>query len=414
MREVISGATILVGEQFEPVQDGFVVTDSGRVVEIGSGRPPAKLPGWDARGCVIAPAFLNAHTHVSDSFLKEAAFGFPHWEAVMPPNGIRHRAFQQARPDDVKQAMRDTFEQMIECGTTAFADFREGGLPGVQLLRDAVGELPIRAIALGRFRAFPPQPLDEVESNSGSLTPAMEQEVLKTLGVADGFSCVTANDLSDPALRDLARVVRQTSRLLTLHVAESSEYRDISLKRTGSGDVARVLEHLRPDFVVHLTDATEAELDDLAEANMPVVCCPRIQGVMGNGFPRVDLMLERGMTVALGTDNVFLSGPDMLRELDYTSRVIRGLRRDPAFPSAVQMLQMITVNPAKVLKLDQDLGSIDVGKCTDLVVFDATTRNLRPLSNPVASIVNRAESRDIKAVFHAGKVVAGRLESLSP
>ncbi len=409
MQRVITGATILVGEDFEEISDGFLTIENDRIVEIGSGRQAEDLTGWDASRCVIAPAFLNAHTHVSDSFMKELAFGVSHWEAVMPPDGIRHRAFQQTPREVVKQGMRNTFEQMIECGITAFADFREGGTDGVQLLREAAAGLPIRALALGRFRGFPPLPIAQVERNEGHLTQAMEQEILDTLEVADGFSCVTANDLSDPALEDLARVVRQTSRLLTLHVAESPEYRDISVRRTGKGDVERVLEHLRPDFVVHLTDATAREIDLLAAARMPAVCCPRIQGVMGNGFPRFDLMLERGMTVALGTDNVFLSSPDMLRELDYSSRVVRGLRRDPSFPSARQMLQMITINPARILKLDRELGSIEVGKRADLVIFDAESRNLRPLADPVASIVNRAESRDIKAVFNGGALVSGAL-----
>jgi cytosine/adenosine deaminase-related metal-dependent hydrolase len=228
---------------------------------------------------------------------------------------------------------------------------------------------------------------------------------------AGGFSCVSANDLTDPALSELHDRVKGASRLLAVHVSESPEYRSISLGRTGTGDVDRVLRFLRPDFVVHLTDAVPGELDRLAAAGMAAVVCPRIQGVMGLGVPRFDLMMERGMTVALGTDNLFLSSPDMLREVDYSSRVIRALRKEPRFPSAVQMLQMITINAAKVLGMDADIGSLEVGKRADIVAFDSASLNLRPVRDPVATLVNRGESGDIMAVFHEGALVRGGFET---
>ena len=115
------------------------------------------------------------------------------------------------------------------------------------------------------------------------------------------------------------------------------------------------------------------------------------------------------MVVALGTDNLMLSSPDPLREVEYSSHMIRAVRKDPAFPSAVQMLQMITVNPARVIGRADDLGSIDRGKRADLVVFDARSTNLRPVHDPVATVVNRAEPRDIMAVLHEGRVVHGAL-----
>jgi cytosine/adenosine deaminase-related metal-dependent hydrolase len=166
---------------------------------------------------------------------------------------------------------------------------------------------------------------------------------------------------------------------------------------------------LRPDFVVHLTSATQDELDAVAKAHVPAVVCPRIQGVMGLGVPRFDWMLERGMLVALGTDNLMLCGPDLLRELEYSSRVVRALRASATYPSARQLLQMVTVNPARILRRERDVGSLDRGKLADVLVFDARSPNLRPVRDPVATLVNRADSRDIVAVLREGRVVHGRL-----
>lgn len=408
---VIAGGTVLAGPEFEVLDPGYVVIAGGRVAEVAAGRAPGHAGVvLDARDTIVVPAFLNAHTHVSDAILKEAGFGRAHWEIVMPPDGLRHRGFRETPLETVRACMHDTLDYMVACGTSTFVDFREGGLAGVRLLKEAAAPRPIRAVALGRFAEFPPQPLESLEANRGGLTARHRAEVERVLREADGFSLVSANDLTDAALEDLAVTVRATGRLLSIHLAEVPGYRAISLGRTGAGDVDRVLARLRPDFVVHLTDATEPEIDRLAAAKMPVVVCPRIQGVMGNGIPRFDLMMERGMLVALGTDNLMFSSPDPLRELEYGSRLIRAVRRDPSFPSAVQMLQMLTVNPARLLGREADLGSIEAGKCADLVVFDARSANLRPVRDPVATIVHRAEPRDIKAVLHEGRVVHGAME----
>ena len=407
----IAGATILAGTGFEVIRGGYVVIHAGRIASIGEGAPPRDIPTvLEARGALLVPAFINAHTHVSDVIAKEAAFGMPHWQAVMPPDGVRHVALRSTSSAELESGVEDVINHMVAAGTSTFADFREGGVAGVRLLNGVARRLPIRAVTLGRFASFPPQSEVELQENTAGLSEQRRQEVDEILREASGFSCVSANDLTDRALAELHDRVKNASRLLAVHVSESPEYRSISLRRTGAGDCERVLRFLRPDFVVHLTDSAPEELDRLAAAAMPAVVCPRIQGVMGLGVPRFDLMMERGMTVALGTDNLFLCSPDMLREVDYSSRVVRALRKDPRLPTAVQLLQMITINAAKVLGMEAELGSIEPGKRADMVAFDAMSLNLRPVRDPVATLVNRAESRDIKAVFHEGVLVRGGFE----
>lgn len=410
MVTLIRGGVVLAGPDLEVFDPGWIAVADGRIVEVGAGPLPGPADAvLDARGSIVSPAFVNAHTHVADAVAKEAAFGRELADAVMPPDGIKFRALRDTPDAEMRVTMRDTLAEMIACGTSTFADFREGGLAGVRLLREAAAGLPIRAVALGRFAAFPPQPLADLAANRGGLAPSACEEIRATLAVADGFACVSANDLTDQGLADLAAEVRRTGKLLATHVAESPDYRKTSQARTGRGDVERVLAHLRPDFVVHLTDASEAELDRVAAAGVPVVVCPRIQGVMGLGVPRFDRMLERGIPVAIATDNLFLASPDLLREVDYASRVVRAVRKSPRVPSARDMLKAITVTPAKILGR-ADLGTIAAGFRADLVVFDAESRNLRPVRDPVATIVNRASVRDIRAVLHEGRVVHGRLD----
>lgn len=410
MRQVLQGGIVLAGPEFEVLDPGYLVIEGGRISEVGAGRP-ADRSGTvlDARHAIVAPAFINAHTHVSDGIIKEVGFGRDYWEVIMPPDGVRHRALRETAPDELAAAIGDALDCMVACGTLTCVDFREGGLDGVQVLRQTAAGRPVRALAMGRFRAYPPQAAECLERNAGALTDGALAEVEAILEIADGFSLVSANDVTDEALEQLAALVRSRGRLLGVHAAEAPGYRTISVARTGRADVPRLLDHLRPDFVVHLTSATEDELDALARARVPAVVCPRIQGVMGLGVPRFDWMLERGMVVALGTDNLMLCAPDLLRELEYSSRVVRALRKSATYPSARQLLQTVTVNPARLLRRERDLGSLEPGKLADVVVFDARSPNLRPVRDPVATLVNRADARDIAAVLREGRVVHGRL-----
>jgi cytosine/adenosine deaminase-related metal-dependent hydrolase len=407
---VLQGGIVLAGPDFEVLDPGYLVIEGGRITEVGPGRPGDRSGVvLDARDTIVAPAFINAHTHVADGIIKEVGFGHEYWDVMMPPDGLKHQALRQTAPDDVTTGIADALDCMLATGTLTFVDFREGGRSGVDMLRRASAASPVRAVALGRFGAYPPQPVEQLERNAGRLTDANLAEVEAILEAADGFSLVTGNDLTDEALEQVGTFVRQRGRLLAVHAAEAPGYRTISITRTGRADVPRVLEHLRPDFVVHLTLATVDELDSVATAGVPAVVCPRIQGVMGLGVPRFDWMLERGMLVALGTDNLMLCGPDLLRELEYSSRVVRALRTSATYPSARQLLQMVTINPARILGRDREIGSLEPGKRADVVVFDARSANLRPVRDPVATLVNRADSRDVAAVVREGRVVHGRL-----
>jgi cytosine/adenosine deaminase-related metal-dependent hydrolase len=407
---VLQGGIVLAGPDFEVLDPGYLVIEGGRITEVGPGRPGDRSGVvLDARDTIVAPAFINAHTHVADGIIKEVGFGHEYWDVMMPPDGLKHQALRQTAPDDVTTGIADALDCMLATGTLTFADFREGGRSGVDMLRRASAASPVRAVALGRFGAYPPQPVEQLERNAGRLTDANLAEVEAILEAADGFSLVTGNDLTDEALEQVGTFVRQRGRLLAVHAAEAPGYRTISITRTGRADVPRVLEHLRPDFVVHLTLATVDELDSVAKAGVPAVVCPRIQGVMGLGVPRFDWMLERGMLVALGTDNLMLCGPDLLRELEYSSRVVRALRTSATYPSARQLLQMVTINPARILGRDREIGSLEPGKRADVVVFDARSANLRPVRDPVATLVNRADGRDVAAVVREGRVVHGRL-----
>lgn len=408
-RFALHGAAIVAGEELELIEDGYLVVDTGTIADIGCGSPPEGCQSISLAGCAVVPGFINAHTHLADSALKEVGFGREEWELLMPPDGLKHRALEALHRDTLVDAMRASIRLMLRTGVVAFSDFREQGVPGVAALAEAARGLPITSVAMGRFAVVPPHSEEDFRRNEALLPQGYMEELELLLAAAPGFSFVTANDTTDAGLRQVAERVRAAGRRLAVHVAENERYREISVSRTGQSDVARAIANLCPDFVVHMTTANEDELDLVAEAGVPVIVCGRIQATLGNGVPPLHEFRKRKIPFALATDNVMFASPNLLDELKYMSRATRAVSRDPSWPTPRDLLAAVTTVPARALNLADRLGSLAPGKAASFVVFDLQTDNLYPARDPLASIVNRGDMSDIAAVVHDGLIVAGEL-----
>ena len=403
----IAAAQALIGRDLSALANPVLTVADGRIEAIDQGGEA----DVDLGKVLLIPGLINAHTHVGDSALKEVGYGRSGWEIVMPPDGVRHVRLRQLSRDALVASMQATARYMLRRGIVAFGDFREQGEAGVDALIEATADIPIEAVIYGRH-ATPPQHSDADFGDGVGLPDDYRSEIQTVVRVAGGFSVVTANDTTDPGLRETGELVRAAGGRLAVHAVEDARYRDESIRRAGRGDVERILDCLKPDHIVHMTAANASELDMVAAAGIPVVACPRMQAVLGNGVPPVLEMLKREMVVALGTDNAMLTSPDLLREMDFLSRVLRAQSHDPSTPSPKQVLAMATVNAARALGIDDRLGWLDAGKDATFVAMDLTSDSLVGTSDPLASVVSRAEESDIAAVVVRGKLVVGDVPAL--
>src|SRR5690606_11219965 len=109
--------------------------------------------------------------------------------------------------------------------------------------------------------------------------------------------------------------------------------------------------------------------------DLPLVMCARTQAGLGYGLPPFLDAVRRGLRVGLGTDNAMISSPDLLAELEFLSRALRSATGDPAPVDARRLLAAVTIDAARILKLDAQLGSLDVGKAASMVVLDLRSDN---------------------------------------
>lgn len=382
----IENVSILLGPDLDYVERGYIEIEGGIINVAGSGSSGARKK-LDGSGFLVMPAFVNAHTHIADSIGKDIAAGSRLDERVHPVFGAKKKILEGSRPEHVKAIVRNSAVSMLKSGIAAFADFREGGADGVRLLREAVSGLPIRCVAFGR--------VDHYGGPSGEGLSEQELAAAKeVLAISDGLGISGANENSDAALEQYRQAAGE--KLVAIHAAESNETVEFSLKNTGKREVERIVTHLQPDIIVHMTQAADDEIALASKSG--IVVCPRANGVLGAGLPRVAEMLRQGCQVAIGTDNMMLNSPDMFRELDYLWKASHA-RGD--FIEPRQLVRMATVSGARMLRLNS--GCIEPGRSADMIFLDKHHVDLYPMHDPYASIVHRASRDSIAAVMVGGR-----------
>jgi cytosine/adenosine deaminase-related metal-dependent hydrolase len=416
---LIKNASFLRGQDLILVERGVIqISDDGIITRVGTDRDLSPIDSessvFDAEGLLLLPGLINAHTHIGDSIAKDITLDPDLSSTVDPIVGIKRKVLSKTDPIHLEAFMRYTVVSMLKNGIVAFADFREGGLDGVKLLRRAVSGLKIKPLVLGRKEKYynPPyrqsnSDIDTVESSVDS--SAIPRDVFDLLDVSDGLGLSGTNENTDRSLTEYSKAIRNynntsslgTRRLLAIHTAESQETTALSIRKFGLTEVERAIKFLRPDLVVHMTQATDKDITAIATNKIGVVVCPRSNGLLGCGVPRIVDMIKKGCIVGLGTDNVMLNSPDLFKEMDYIWKASRAANIHQI--SARDILKMATVNGAEILHLNS--GCIECGRSADLLFIDKRHIDLYPIHDPYASIVQRASQSSIMGMMINGEFV---------
>ena len=337
---------------------------------------------------LLPPTLINSRIHLGDSVAKDAGDGKSIDKIVKPPDGIKHKILRETPPERIIDAMAESMKYMLETGTTTFVDFREGSFEGIKLLDEASKEIPIRKIVLGRHESF----LDpDVESST------VQSNTKKILRSCEGIGLSGFGEISNETAGIITDTCRKEGKISSIHVAEYEKVQEDSLKLHGKTEVQRALE-TNFDLLVHLTSPMDNDLKNVGKNGIPVVSCPRSNGVLSVGIPPIQEMLDHRINLLLGTDNVMFNSPNMFREMEYTLKVIRGYYRQYLPP--VEVFKMATSNAARALGLNS--GSIAEGKIADIMIIKEISKN------PLMSLINRTESKNMVGLIKDGKIIYRR------
>ncbi|MFQ5909362.1 MAG: amidohydrolase family protein [Thermoplasmata archaeon] len=341
----------------EGFKEGSIGFEDGIVREVTN----QKVNDPIARG-IIMPTFLNPHTHIGDSFISEEIRGSLE-DVVGPPNGLKHRRLREAGRKEIVDAMRLTAKRMFKSGITAFCDFREGGLDGISMLFESCLGLDVKPIVLGR-------PVHMRYDR---------EEMTSLLRVLDGIGVSSVSDWDYSQLEKISQAARSKGLHFALHASEGRRE-----------DIDSILD-LKPSFLVHMTRATDSDLERCADSDVPVVVCPRSNAFFGE-LPDIPRMLSKKVTLMLGTDNAMISSPSIWDEMRFAYYVGK-FRGDLSVLDVVRM----TMNSRKGLKGELALGST-VGKKSNFMV-------LAPQSHsPQMKHILSASDRDVSLICIGEKV----------
>ena len=318
-------------------KSGYIAFEKGKIIETGKGNSPKKPI---CKGLIV-PTFVNTHTHIGDSFIREKKIDLPKniEQLVAPPNGLKHRLLREASDEDIIEGMEKSIDIMIKSGTKYFCDFRENGILGISQLKAALHLRNINSIILSR-----PDSLEYIKN---------EVDIL--LKKSDGIAISSISDWDYSELQKVARDTREKNKIFALHASERI--------RENIDDIL----DLKPNFLVHMIKASEPDLMRVKENKIPIIICSRANSFYGLR-PNLKLLKKVGVDLLLGTDNAMLNSPVILDEIQY----IKSISKDY---STFELLYMTTFGARKALNLDCDiLGS---NSKADLVVLDK--KSLKPL-----------------------------------
>lgn len=374
----IKDGIVLKGQDLTPVRENIVI-DDGKIIEMAKDVCEGKI--IDATDSIVCPTFLNGHTHIGDSIIKDEGYGLSLGEMVKPPNGVKHKALANAEDGEIIDAMKKSMWDMFESGTTHFIDYREGGIKGVELLRKASKNLPVTPVILGRDDSFYGQNPD---------LRKVKIAIRKLLKLANGIALSGFGEISDEVASLITSECRKAGKISSIHVAESMHLQDDSLRDFNKTEIQRGVD---ADFdqLVHCTNPRNNDLELIKNSN--VVVCPRANATLNVGVAHLNEMFSKGIKPLLGSDNLMLNSPNLFRELEFSLKIMSVYYKNYLNPK--DLLKTATTNICN-FEINRYIEKpvIDVNQEANLFISKKYSKN------PYLNIINRCGTKDILYIMN--------------
>jgi 5-methylthioadenosine/S-adenosylhomocysteine deaminase len=382
VRQAVSAGWVIPADG-PPLRDAFVAWEDGRIVEVGPGRADRHF-----HDALILPGLVNAHSHIE--YAVYAGFGdgetFGGWLA---DHIARKRRLDQGA---MVAIARLGAAELLSAGVTTIADYSFSGAAA-----PAAAELGLRAIVyLEVFGADP----GEAAQRFDGLRAGIDESDLVRIGISPHapYTCSVevyryCLSLGIPVGTHLAESDGENEWLLhgTGPLAAASDY---LIPPTGRRAVATLDEVLGPELLsAHCVTVDESEIALLAGANVPVAHCPRSNAYLGCGIAPLTALRAAGVRVGLGTDSP-ASTPslDPWDELRAALAGARARERRQDALSSTEALGLATLDSARALGLESEIGSLTPGKRADLTVVSVEGSLYDPVEDPLVAAVNGTTS----------------------
>ncbi len=417
-----------VDESNSIIRDGAIVVDGDRLAAVGPTEAVLQefpLAGFqtviDGNRMGAVPGFVDSHVHLhetlargqlSDAMETRSAI----FLGIMPFYGAMTAA-------DEEVSVTVGLLEMLRSGTTCFVDM--GTMYDTGIAARAAAELGMRGIVGHQAADVVPDPIPSAWSDAvierhfqwpdtASTLEALREIVIQWNGYADGrIRCWMTLQGKEPCSLELHLGAREIAQDLnvgtTFHISTTLKEAEMSRELYGQTPVARLAAHGglgSNSLLAHATALTDEEVDLVAEYDAKIGFCPgtafkTAKGATAIGkFPE---MLAAGVTVGLGTDGALFSGSLNLHKMAYVAAgMFKDARMDHTLVGAEKALRMITIDGARALQWDDEIGSLEAGKKADFLLFDLRHPEWQPHGDPVQSLIWSATSASLAETWVNG------------
>lgn len=401
-----NGIVLTLNREFDVFERGLVCIAEGilkRVEQPADNEPlPSALQVIDAAGGIIMPGLVNTHTHVPMSLFRGLADDLPLTDWLN--DYIFKAEAQWLSPESVYAGTLLSCGEMLLSGTTTFCD----GYFFEDAVAAAVLESGMRAVLAQGVIDFPAPGVPNPQENVSKAAQFIETWQGKSTLITPGLFCHSPYTCSEETLRKARTVADEKDALFQIHVAETKGELRESEERYGVTPV-QYLDRMgiltKRTLLVHAIWVNEADISCMAENNVGISVATESQMKLASGVAPIPEFIKSGLSVGIGTDGCASNNNlDMLQEIDTTAKLHKVKRLDPTVIDARQALTLATRSGAEAIGLEEQIGSLELGKKADLIIVDIRKPHLTPLYDPVSHLVYSATGSDVRDVIIDGRL----------
>src|SRR5438132_7060156 len=413
---LIKNGIIVTMDADSSVVRGDLLIRDGRIAEIGEEIKAGADETIDARGCAVLPGFVQTHIHLCQTLFRGAAddLALIDWlKKRVWPMEAAHTA------KSVRASAQLGVAELIKGGTTCALT--------METVRHTEGVL--RVVEESGFRATVGKCMmdkgDDLPRELREETRASIDESLDLMkewnGKGEGrirccFAPRFAVSCTRELLSEVAKLAREHGALIHTHASENKSECEIVEQEAGMRNLA-YLDSLGVSgsqvVLAHCIHLDTEEMETLARTKTNVAHCQSSNLKLGSGLARIAEMLARKIPVSLGADGAACNNRlDMFTEMR-TAALLQKLAHGPEVLSAAQVLRMATIDGARALGLENEIGSLEVGKRADVIVVDLKQLHSSPRQDVISSLVYSAQPSDVCLTIIDGRLVLRNRELMT-
>ena len=354
----------------------------------------------DLKQHALIPGLINTHTHCAMSLLKGLADDLPLMDWLQ--NHIWPAEQKWVSPEFVQDGTELAIAEMLRSGTTCFNDMYFFPDETARVASHVGMRVNIGLIMID----FPTVWANNADEYLKKGIDVRDQFRANPL-ITTAFAPHAPYTVSDEPLEKIRSYAEEMDIPIHMHIHETAGEVTTAETEKGQRPLARLndLGLITPRMMaVHMTQLNDDEINLITENGAHVIHCPESNLKLGSGYCPVQKLMDAGVNVALGTDgNASNNDLDMLGEMKTAALLAKTVADNAAALNAFQALKMATLNGAKAMGLDEELGSLAKGKAADITAIHLDNIENQPLYNPVSQIVYSAGRENVTDVWVAGK-----------